>query len=821
MKFPALSGAAAFAALSCLLAPSALAAQATVVDVRIDCTRQGIPLSPHLYGLFFEDINFSADGGLYAELVQNRSFEYHPVNGNDPRGRDYHPLTAWEKVTRSGATGEITVADSSPLNATNRHYLALQVNASSSPGATFGVANSGFDGIRLDAGARYDFSFHGRAADWLGDTTVTVALELPDGTVCGSTTISGLGRDWQKFEGVLVATQSTDQGRLVLTVSGRGTLALDMVSLFPQDTWLGRKHGLRRDLVESLRDLHPKFLRFPGGCIAHGDGLANAYSWKDSVGDVAERKANWNLWGYHQTYGLGYFEYFQLCADLGMQPLPVVPVGVSCGFRGLEVVPMNELQTWIDDALDLIEFANGPVASKWGAVRARMGHPEPFGLQFICLGNEEHNNAEVRERFPHFVRAIRARYPDIKIIGTSGLGAEIPIYDQMTDLAVFSSDEHYYESPDWFIAHENRFDSFDRKKPKIFVGEYASQGNTLYNALSEAVYLTGIERNGDIVDMACYAPLFARIGRTQWTPDLIFFDQRRVVLPPNYYVQQLFARHVGDTYLDTALTVSAAVPPPTLSGAVGVGTWRTSIEVDDLRVNGRKLDPATWQPAGGDYSLAGGLYRQSSVEAEPAMSFSPDSFSGDTVTYTVRARKTGGAEGFLLRFGATNGRGGYWWNVGGWNNTRHALEKIDSDTRQHARLAEAPGSVRNGAWHDLKVELSPGRIRCYLDGQLVHDYTMRSGLSASTTWDRDAREIVVKLVNPTESAITANLDLQGLRRVASSATLITLAGARTATNTVENPDAVKPVESSIAVSPRFTREIPPMSLQFIRLRLLP
>lgn len=818
MHITALPATAAACALAWLFAPTAPASTPTVVDVRIDCTRQGTPLSPHLYGLFFEDINFAADGGLYAELIQNRSFEYHAVDGNDPRGRDYHPLTAWEKIVRPGSDsgGEIAVADTTPLNANNRHYLTLQVK---DPGAPFSVANSGFDGIRLDAGARYDFSFYGRAADWRGDTRLTATLELPDGTVCGSVTLDGVGRDWRKFEGVLTSTHTTDQGRLVLTVAGRGTFALDMVSLFPQDTWLGRKQGLRRDLVEALRDLHPKFLRFPGGCIAHGDGLANAYHWKDTVGDVAERKANWNLWGYHQTYGLGYFEYFQLCEDLGMQPLPVIPVGVSCGFRGLEVVPMNELQTWINDALDLIEFANGPASSKWGSVRARMGHPEPFGLQLLCLGNEEHDNAAVRERFPRFVRAIRDRHPEIKIVGTSGLGPEIPIYDLMTELKVFSSDEHYYEAPDWFIVHQNRFDSFDRKTPKIFVGEYASQGNTLYNALAEAVYLTGIERNGDIVDMACYAPLFARIGRTQWTPDLIFFDQRSVVLPPNYHVQQLFARHQGDTYLDTTLTVSADSPRPTVSGSVGIGSWRTAIEVDDLRVNGRKLDPGTWLASGGDFRVEDGRYRQFSLEAAPALSVSPESFSESALTYTVRAKTTGGEEGFLVRFGSVEGRGGYWWSVGGWKNTRHAIERIGADLGQKTIVASAAGSVTPDVWHDLKVELTPGRIRCFLDGGLIHDYTERSGLAASTTWDRAAREIVVKLVNPTDSPITARLDLQGLRRVAGSATLITLSGERDATNTLQNPDAVKPVERSIAVAPRFTREIPPMSLQFIRLRL--
>ena len=812
MKTPSLLLA---SALACL--PASLPAAG--VDIRVDCSKEAVPLSPHLYGLFFEDINFAADGGLYAELVQNRSFEYYSVNGNDQRGRAYHPLYAWQKVARGGASGEITVSTATPLNAQNPHHLQVRITE---PGSGFGVANSGFDGIRLDAGARYDFAFHARASDWSGDDSLTLALELPDGTLCGVATVRGVGGEWKKFEGVVTADRNTDAGRLVLTATGRGTLSLDMVSLFPQDTWQGRKYGLRRDLVEALRDLNPKFLRFPGGCIAHGHGIDNVYSWKDTVGDIAERKPNWNLWGYHQTYGLGYFEYFQLCKDLGMHPLPVVPVGVTCGFRKpFDVVPMDKLQKWIDDALDLIEFANGSADSKWGSVRAKMGHPEPFGMEFICLGNEEHDNREMRERFPHFVKAIRERYPDIKIIGTSGLGPGIPIYNLMTEQEVYSSDEHYYEPPGWFIANQNRFDSFDRSKPKIFVGEYGSQGNTLFNAIAEAAYLTGIERNGDIVDMACYAPLFANVEHIQWTPDLIFFNKRKVVRTPNYYVQQLFGQNKGDAYLANTLTVPPSEVPPTIAGTVGIGSWGTTIEVEDMRVNGRKIDPAGLRAERGNFRLENGLYRQTDGGAQPALSMGSETFSGDTVTYTVRARKTGGAEGFLLRFGSTDGRDGYWWNVGGWGNTRHAIERFAGDLNSKSTVTETAGSVQPGVWYNFKVELSPGRIRCYLDDKLVHDHALKPpSISVSSTWDKAAREVIVKLVNPTNTAFTAHIDLHGVRQVAPAGRLLVLAGEPGATNSVDKLDAVKTRASTIAVAPKFSHELPPMSVQFIRVKPL-
>lgn len=790
-------------------------ASADSVDIRIQCDKPTVSLSPHLYGLFFEDINFGADGGLYAELVQNRSFEYFAVpDGGGQNGQAYQPLSAWEKIECGGSVCELAVENARPLNANNPNYLEIRIAKN---GGAAGVGNSGFDGIRIDAGARYDISIYARTAGWSGDAVVTAALELPGGTVAGSTTIKGLGGDWKKLESVITADKSADNARLVVTTTGKGTLALDMVSLFPQDTWNGRKNGLRKDLVQAIQELNPKFLRFPGGCIAHGHGLANAYRWKDSVGDVAGRKPNWNRWGYHQTYGLGYFEYFQLCADLGMAPLPVVPVGVSCGFnKPFEVVPMDQLQPWIDDALDLIEFANGPVSSKWGALRAKMGHPEPFGLEFICLGNEEHDNAQVRERFPHFVAAIRKAHPEIKIIGTSGLGGEIPLYDLMTKEKVYSSDEHYYENPEWFIANQHRFDGFDRSKPKIFVGEYASKGSTLFNAVAEAAYLTGVERNGDIVDMTCYAPLFASLGHTQWNPDLIYFDKRTVVKSANYYVQQLFGQNKGDVFL--ANTVSrTGEKPRTVAGQVGIGSWRTAIEVDRISVNGQPLDLIPWKVDGGDYRIMDGRYVQSSSTAEPAMAMSSQTFDGETVTYSLRAKKTDGSEGFLVRFGTRNGEGGYWWNVGGWGNKRHGIERFVGDTK--TTMTDTAGSVRTGVWYDLKVELSPGRIQCFLDGKRVHDFPLTTpAVSVASSLDRSAGEVIVKLVNPGAAPVDATISLHGARNVQPKAKLITLAGDGGAVNTLENPDVVKPETREITVSSGFPHQIPAMSVQFIRVK---
>jgi len=793
---------------------------AASVNIEIDCSKPTVSLSPHLYGLFFEDINFAADGGLYAELVQNRSFEYYSVDGADDLGKTYHPLTAWEKVERGGAECELLVENKAPLNDRNTNYLKIAIGKK---GQAAGAANSGFDGIPLDAGANYDVSLYWKRSGWKPGAKLTVTLELPDGTVCGKKTFRRFfGKDWKKFEGVITADQTADDARLVVTTSDKGDLYLDMVSLFPQDTFNGRKNGLRKDLGQALKELNPKFLRFPGGCIAHGNGLDNVYRWKDTVGDVAQRKPNWNLWGYHQTYGLGYFEYFLLCEDIGATPLPVIPVGVSCGFSPpQECAPMDELGPWIQDAIDLIEFANGSVDTEWGALRAGMGHPEPFNLRFICLGNEPHDNALFRDRFPLFAEAIREAHPEIKIIGTSGLGPEIPIYDLMTEQNVYSSDEHYYMSPDWFLSNTDRFDRFDRSKPLIFIGEYAAHDvdrrNTLYSALSEAAYLTGIERNGDLVDMTCYAPLFGHRLHSQWNPDLIYFDNRNVVKSANYYIQQLFACNKGDVYLSNTLELPANEVPPTLAGAVGIGTWHTTIEIEDAAVNGESIDPSHWKAESGRFEIKDGLYAQLDVETEPAISLGKTVYEGDTVTYTLRARKTGGDEGFLVLFGRGADMGTYWWNIGGWGNTQHAIQYGPGNNV--SVIEQKPGSIEANRWYDVKVVMGPGNIKCYLDEELVFDHDIQQPtISLASTLDQTVGEVIVKLVNPLKDAAEASITLQGVDQVAPEGKLLLIAGERNTENTFDNPDAVKPETSLVPVAKQFNYTLPPYSVQFIRIK---
>jgi len=538
---------------------------AAPVQIQVDCAKPTVELSPYLYGLFFEDINYGADGGLYAELVQNRSFEYFNIEPRDhlreKTAGDMNPMYAWEIIERGGAKCHTTVSRWTPLNRTNENYLTIYIDK---PGDGIGVANLGYDGIPIKQGETYDVSLYALLRDGDKDASLVVSLEGEDGTIYGSFQTGSLTPSWQKYSGTITASQSTDKARLtVVTKAAKtGKLLLDMVSLFPEKTFKGRRNGLRPDLAQALADLHPKFLRFPGGCIVHGYGLAQSYRWKDSVGDVAERRANHTTWGYHETLGLGYYEYFQFCEDIGAAPLPVLPVGVSCGFNFYECAAMDELDDWIQDAVDLIEFANGPADSKWGGLRARMGHPEPFGLKYICLGNEEHDTPQVRERFPLFVAALEKAHPEIKIIGTSGLSAKTPLYDFMKKLGVHSSDEHYYSDPEWFIKNQNRFDTMDRNGPRRFVGEYASNGNTLFNAIAEAAFLTGVERNGDLVEMTAYAPLLAHVDHIDWPKaNMIYFNKQGLVKTPNYYVQQMFSCNKGDRYLGNRVVSANKMAP--------------------------------------------------------------------------------------------------------------------------------------------------------------------------------------------------------------------------------------------------------------------
>jgi len=527
-------------------------------------------ISPDLFGLFFEDINYSADGGLYAELVQNRSFEYSPTSN-----RSWHPFSFWEYTTPGFSYGSLQIETTSPIHNNNPHYAVLTIehvgNEEKHIGPSgVGIKNNGFDGIVVRQGNKYNFSMFARQLS-NDPIALTVSLQTPKGKILAEEKISTSSKDWKKYSASLMATANHDTISLVILATSRGKLAVDVVSLFPERTFKNRSNGLRPDLAQALADMKPRFIRFPGGCLVHGDGLGNMYQWKNSVGPVEQRLEQKNLWGYHQTLGLGYYEYFQFCEDIGAKPLPVLPAAVSCqnsggtwriGGTGQRALPMEEMQAYVQDVLDLIEWANGPATSPWGSKRAAAGHPLPFNLQYIGIGNEDKITPEFEERFKMIFDAIKAKHPEITVIGTSGPFPDGEDFERGWKYADNNNvpviDEHYYKDPKWMMANLNRYDTYDRKKAKVYLGEYASWGNKLNNAIAEAAYMIGLERNGDIVSMASYAPLFAKKDHTQWKTDMIFFDNTRLYLTPNYHVQKMFSVNQGDVYFENVILKSTA-----------------------------------------------------------------------------------------------------------------------------------------------------------------------------------------------------------------------------------------------------------------------
>ena len=520
-------------------------------------------ISDLLMGIFFEDINYSADGGLYAELIQNRDFEYDP---SDREGdKNWNSTHSWKL---EGENATFTISTSDPIHPNNPHYAVLKTNQ---PGAA--LTNTGFDGIALKAGEKYDFSLFARIPEGSKSGKLLVRLVDADGTVQGETTVTVSSRSWKTYKAVLTAKASADT-HLELHPQSAGEIELDMISLFPQNTFKGRKNGLRPDLAQTLADMHPRFVRFPGGCVAHGDGLKNIYQWKNTIGPLEARKPARNLWGYHQSMGLGYYEYFQFCEDIGAEPLPVLAAGVPCqnsachgDLRGGQQggIPMSEMGAYIQDILDLIEWANGDARkTKWGKIRAESGHPKPFNLKYIGIGNEDLITDVFEERFTMIYLAIKEKYPEIIVVGTVGPFNEGTDYVEGWKLAdklgVPMVDEHYYQSPGWFLHNQDFYDKYDRsKKTKVYLGEYATHISgrraNMETALTEALYLAALERNGDVVHMTSYAPLLAKDGRTQWNPDLIYFNNREVRPTTGYYVQKLYGQHAGDHYIPSQVNL--------------------------------------------------------------------------------------------------------------------------------------------------------------------------------------------------------------------------------------------------------------------------
>ncbi len=570
-----------------LAASMSAGAQTHVLDV--NTKKLGAPVQPTMYGIFFEDINYAADGGLYAELVMNRSFEYP------------NHFAGWD------VSGNVTIKDDGPFER-NPHYARMAPTGHSDKHSM--LENRGFFGMGVKGGQEYRFSVWARVPDggkaklWID--LVDNATMGEDQKLCNAG-VEVSGSEWKKYTAILKPKTTFAKAHLRVWADSKVTTDVEHISLFPTDTWKGRENGMRKDLAQALFDMHPGVFRFPGGCIVEGTDLATRYQWKNTVGPVENRPLNENRWhytftnryfpDYYQSYGLGFFEFFQLCEDFGSEALPVISCGLSCQFQNPDPtkpgvhVALDDLEPYIQDALDLIEFANGPADSKWGKVRAEMGHPEPFNLKFLGVGNEQWDYDEAHggfgpvftARLKKFSDAIRKKYPNIKLIGTTGPNSEGWDFDllqpRMKELKVDLYDEHYYRNEKWFLSHGLRYDSYDRKGPKVFAGEYACHGsnkhkwNHYYTSLLEAAHMTGIERNADIVHMATYAPLFAHVEGWQWRPDAIWFDNLRMFKSVSYYVQQLYAMNKGTNVLKLTMNKKPVAGQEGQDGLFASSVW--------------------------------------------------------------------------------------------------------------------------------------------------------------------------------------------------------------------------------------------------------
>ena len=805
--------------LSALLA-SALTANAQV-KINVDVANPGVKVSPNLYGIFFEDINHAADGGLYAELISNRSFE--DSDNTTP---------TWRTKAEDGATISTQLVSKALLN--NAQGKALQINVAARQNATATLVNEGFWGINAVQGRTYKLSLWAKGSYKGG---VKARLVSADGkSVYAETAVDAkMGKKWSKFTASLTANANDPKAQFELVFDGKGTITLDVVSLFPP-TFMNRKNGLRPDLAQLLYNIRPKFVRFPGGCYVEGqESPENAFHWEKTIGPIEERPGHKNVnWRYRTSDGMGFDEYLQLAEDLNAKPLYVVNVGLWHG----GMTPVDSIQPWIDECLNALEYANGPVTSKYGALRAKNGHPEPYNIEYLEIGNENNQpdpalqSDHYYERFKKFKDAVLAKYPNMHLIGNVvAWGDDNPTWDSNESVELL--DEHYYRNPAWFAENFHKYDGYDRKGSEIYVGEYAvTQGfgnmGSLDAALGEAVYMMGIENNSDIVTMASYAPIFANLNDRMWAPDMIQFTSDRVFGTPSYYVQNLMANNVGTRVLnvkqDNPYSYGKTQVKPAVC-RVGMGTWATQASFEDkgyTDAEGKAL-PMTLQElptdVQGDWKVDGGIIKQTS-NGESCIRLNPGEITADGYIYKVRARKDSGNEGFMLIFNYVDDKNYCWLNLGGWNNTQHSIEQIVGGAKGQA--ATVSGTIETGRWYDIELKVVGDSVYASLDGKQIFATKLRAntlpGVFSTATLDENTGEVILKVANTSSENTTAEICLQG--KTIKGAKLIRLAAKNgQEENTIDNPTNVHPTETFVTTSSDGgVVEIPANSLNIFRLK---
>ena len=781
------------------------------MKINIDSTSSGRPTGD-LFGLFFEDLNHAGDGGLYAELVQNRSFEFDPIDNKED-----HPLTAWEKVEYGDSNVFLHVDMADPLNRNNLHYLVMEIPYACE-GA--GIKNIGYGkGMAVKKDAEYAFScFYKRSTTEEAPIEVKLENRLT-GECLGQSAFMGNETQWTKASLMLCANADCDTAQLVLICKEPIKLKLDMVSLFPVDTFMGRPGGLRRDIAELLRDMKPKFMRFPGGCLTHIGSLDaedrdGMYRWKNTIGPVEERPARRNNWGYNQTFGLGFYELFQLCEDIGAQPLPVISAG--CDPHAGRAAPMDEMQEWIDDALDLIAFANGDIRTKWGGRRASMGHEAPFNLKYLAIGNEEVGE-EFFQRYELMCREIKKVYPDILLIGSGGPGHAGNQFDRgwatARRTATAFVDEHFYQAPEWFIDNAERYKAYSAEGPRAFLGEYASCGDTYFNALAEAAFMIGMEKSPGI-GLACYAPMLCHEEYVNWTPNMLWYDNKTAYGTASYHVQRMFMEHQGESNLPITETDLPKVhnAPMIASGGAYLHSAKDSVVFDHAVI--RSLS------AGKDFPLP--VYYGTNQEEADKIAAVIDENSYE-IHFDVR-RSAGkhyddleGRNGFFLSFGIHSPEERFEWRMNSWQRLT-GITQIVNNSPLSMQSNLYPFEI--GRSDHCRLVVNGEEIQAFINDELVGGgRTVRAkqqGVFCSAAYD--GGDLIVKAVNLFDRTEKAEIYCND-GEFSGSARLIQLAGyLPDDRNSLENPEKIKPVTAEIAAEGnRLAYNLPPLSFTIFRI----
>lgn len=743
-------------ALVILLSSSAITVNAQV-KFDFDMGQRGPSIGEDQYGIFYEEINHAGDGGLYAELIRNRSFE-----------EDRNSPVFWNVV----GSGTIKLDTQHLLNIYQEHSVRFVSNSTTS-----GIRNDGYWGMNIVKGDTYQLSFWVMTmSDWMG--RFIAELQSPDGANCGRALmdVELTAGEWKNITAEILATKSAQSGKFMLRPNKKGTYYFDVISLFPP-TFKDRKNGLRKDLGQMLYDLKPGFVRFPGGCYIEGlwaNGKDNRFEWKKTIGPIEERPGHRNQnWGYQITDGQGYHEYLEMCEDFGADAMFVVNMGWGHDWQ----VSINDIGPYIQEALDAVEYAMGDTTTTYGRMRKRNGHPEPFKLKYLEIGNENEWFDHYPDRYAEFYKAIKSKWPELHLIANGNWNNAFPAELQ---------DEHYYMSPEWFVSQYNKYDSYPRSKAKVYVGEYAVTQNpgrygNLNAAIGEAVFMQGMENNSDVCVMGSYAPIFANENAVAWHPDMIRFNANMSYGTPSYYVQKLFANNVGKQNIKWTETDN--IPPVDESvSSFGVGTWATaatfsdvSVKTDEVEIIGTATTNADWTVHGGTWTADDGVFKQTNTSAAPAYYTYNTPFNNENMTFSLKATKDGGSEGFLILIDYKDENNYTWWNIGGWGNTKHAIERCTAGAKQ--TVTDKSGSLETGHEYTITIKKTDTKCQCYLDGELIHEFTMGGhsdrAVYASASINDDEGKLYVKLVNPNPNPSTATLTFKNGKVNAISAEVLT------------------------------------------------